>query len=291
MNKKILIKNEFLIVSNDNISEEKGLLKKANKNYLDISDFMPIYNVNNDNNIRFLLHDILDHVILNNSFMTILNETLALLVNNYRSDFYSLNNKYNYRSHKDIHISEINELFRQFLDNNSNETIHINDIRDEIKKYEKLLTKGGKRTIKNIRSNYKAYKSQYIDEVINSLNEILSEYKESNTDVSDNILNALLLHYKSFYKISDYLAYLANEFYYEQCNYLDSRIFSEELFYTLKNMINDNKSIFDSIEYFDKFIFTLYNDYSFKISIHILDYSNKLDKHVIKKYCLKSDNY
>lgn len=291
MNKKILIKNEFLIVLNDSISDQKGLLKKANDKYLDISDFMPIDSLNNDNSIRFLLHDILDHVILNNSFMTILNETLALLVNNYRSGFYSLNNKHIYRSHKDVHISEINELFRQFLDNNSNETIHINDIRDEIKKYEKLLTKGGKRTIKNIRSDYKAYKSRYIKYAIGSLQEVLNEYKESNTDISENILNDLLLHYKTFYKISDYLAYLVNEFYYERSNYSDSRIVSEELFYTLKNIIDDNKSIFNSIEYFDKFIFTIYNDYSFKISIHMMEYSDKLDKEIIKKYCLKSDNY
>lgn len=290
MNKKILIKSEFIIVANDDISDNKGLLKKANSNYRDIYDFMPIDTLNNDNNVRFLLHDILDHVVLNKSFMTILNETLALLVNNYRSQFYHLSSNFYYRSHREIHISEINKLFRNFLDNNFNEVIHINDLKKEIKKYERLLVKSKKIRIKILRKGYKESKNMYINDVFLSLKEVLSDYENYN-NISSDILNDLFLHYKSFYRIADYLAYLVNEFYYEQCNFLDCRQISEEVFYKLKNMIDENKYLFDDIQYFDKFIFTLYNDYSFKINIHLIDYSNKFDREIIKKYCLKSDNY
>lgn len=293
MSKKILIDSNFKIVQNKDISDEYGFLKDCNENYKDIYDFMPIYDLNKKNQVIFLLHDLLDHIYYNDSFMTIINELLAVLINAKRSQGYLFDYSRQYRDFKEIHISEISNLFFNYLDWANNSNITINRIKDDIKTFEKRLSKLKKASINGIREDYKNYNSCLFQSIINNLKNELNdqiEYYSNNNDIEIETLQDYKKEFLNFLYHLEYLSYLLNDFYYERCSSLDCRQISEDLIYKIHDIINDNLDIFDNeyLQYIQNMNIKIYTDYDFKITVKYNLYNYRLERDILKTKVFKS---
>lgn len=293
MKRKILIDSNFRVVQNIDISDDYGFLKDCNDNYEDISDFIPISDLYKKSQVIFLLHDLLDHVYYNDSFMTIINELLAVLVNANRSQGYLFDYSRQYRDFKDIHISEISNLFLNYLDWGNNSSITIDQIKKDIKTFEKKISKLKKVSIIGLRQDYKDYNSNLFKSIINDLKIDLDkqiEYYFNSNEIELQTLQDYKIEFLNFLYHLEYLSYLLNDYYYERSKYLDCRQVSEDLIYKIHNIFLENMDIFDNdnLQYIENMNIKIYSDYDFKITVKYNQYNYRLGREIKKRKVIKS---